>query len=124
MMFSLFFPVIAINKVCMAEIIISESITASPNGRYIVSSPSLTIIALPPSSICCPGDTLSVEDIGPGGFRISQQSNQQIQAGDEMTSIGLGGKIDTIGEGTTIQLSYAGDGGWIVDWVTQNIYFE
>lgn len=122
-MFSLYFPVTT-RRVCVAEEIISESIIANPNRKYVVSSPSLTTITLPISATCCIGDTVSIEDIGPGGFRIAQQEDQRIQVGDDLTSLGLGGKIDTIGEGTTIQLSYAGSGGWIVDWVTQNIYFE
>lgn len=123
-MFSLFFPVTATNKTCAAEEIISDSVVASPKGKYIVSSLSLTTITLPPSSICCIGDSIKIEDIGPGGFRIAQQTDQQIQVGDGLTSIGLGGKISTLYEGTTIQLSYVGNGGWIVDWVTQNIDFE
>lgn len=122
-MFSLFFPNTA-DRVCLNEKILSESITANPNEKYFISSLVRVIVTLPPTKVCCIGDEVIVEDIGPGGFRIAQQAGQRIQVGDELTTLGIGGKIDTILEGTTIKLSYAGDGGWIVDSVTQNVYFE
>jgi hypothetical protein len=56
------------------------SVQAAPNTGYIVTNPALVILTLPTSAAV--GDTLRISAPGSGGWRIAQNANQTILAGN------------------------------------------
>ena len=105
---------------CPGDITVSSSLQMKSGNRYIVNSTSLITLTLPRQA--CKGESIFIEDIGTGRFRIAQLDNQQIQIGEYTTSYGLTGRIDSIEEGTSLELlCVIPNFGWLIRDINCNI---
>jgi hypothetical protein len=75
----------------MPWIIQNTSIVIGINNQYITNSSSLVVLTLP--SVCPVGSEFQVVGEGTGGWKIAQNSGQQIIFGDISTTSGTGGYI-------------------------------
>lgn len=73
--------------------VISASHAAVVNEGYIINSASLITVTLP--STANVGDRLAITGSGPGGWRLSQNSGQQIHFDDMSTQAGTGGYLSS-----------------------------
>lgn len=76
--------------------------TAAVNSGYVANNASLVTITLP--STAAIGDVIKVLSKGAGGWRISQNANQQIRLGLYTTTVGTGGYVQSSELGDTIEL--------------------
>jgi hypothetical protein len=77
---------------------------------YIVNSPSLVLLQLP--AIASIGSLISVVDQGSGGWRITQGENQSIQVGNQLTTVGVTGRVSSTSLGDAIDLLCVANGRW------------
>lgn len=81
---------------------ITSSTVMAPNTGYFVNSPGLAILTMP--SIMNVGDTVKVVRVGAGDFLIQQISGQQIQFGNQTTTVGVDGSIQSQNIGDAIDI--------------------
>lgn len=91
---------------------ITGSIQMQVNRGYICNGLSLQTLILPSSAIL--GDQLHISAQGTGLYRIAQNAGQQIRFGSRTTSLGISGRIDSLVQGDSITLLYAGSNLWSV----------
>ena len=78
----------------------SQSMTI--NNGYLANNASLVTLTLPTTASI--GDVLKVTGVGAGGWRIAQNANQSIRYGDQLTTTGITGRIDSLAQGDSIEL--------------------
>ncbi len=89
--------------------IISSDTNAQSFYGYAANSGSRLLITLPSSPTI--GDLVGFYALGTGGFRIVQNTGQQIQFGNQVTEMSTG-YIESTEQGDSIQLTYFGGGLW------------
>jgi type IV secretory pathway VirJ component len=67
--------------------------TASVNRGYITNNAGLVTITLPTTAAV--GDTIKITGKGAGGWRLAQNSGETIHFGDQSTTTGTGGRLDS-----------------------------
>lgn len=72
------------------------------NTRYRSNNSSLVTLTLP--SISNPGDLLSISGMGTGGFKIAQNSGNQIFLGTSSTTLGITGSLQSTNQYDSIWL--------------------
>lgn len=81
---------------------VTSPIASSSGVGFFANEVGQTTIALPAISIV--GSTISVSDSGGNGWRITQGAGQQIRLGNQATTVGVGGYIESNDIGDTVQL--------------------
>jgi hypothetical protein len=80
----------------------STSQTMAINNGYIANNPALVTVTLPPTSAV--GDLVWIVGKGIGGWQIAQNTGQTIHFGNQDTTIGAGGHLDSTNQYDAIQL--------------------
>lgn len=76
--------------------------TASVNNGYILNNAGLVTLTLP--STASVGDVVEVSGKGAGGWKVSQNSGQQIHFGSAATTSGTGGSLASVNQWDTLRL--------------------
>lgn len=87
-----------------AEIV--EGQTLQANKGYWYNGLALGVMALPPSPSA--GDRLILQRIGPANWRIAQRPGEQIQVFDLSTTLGEAGRVESVDQGASIEISFNG----------------
>lgn len=74
----------------------------SSNSGYIANNASLVTLTLPPASLV--GDVIEITGKGAGGWKIAQNSAQQIFIGDQSTTAGVSGSLESTDNRDTLKL--------------------
>lgn len=80
----------------------SSSITMTINTQYISNSSSLVVLTLPIS--CAMGSEFQIVGQGTGGWKVAQNSGQQISFGNIATTSGTSGYISSNNSGDCIRI--------------------
>jgi hypothetical protein len=72
------------------------------NNGYILNNPALVIATLPATSAV--GDLVWIVGKGTGGWQIAQNAGQTIHFGNQDTTIGVGGSLESTNQYDAIQL--------------------
>lgn len=76
--------------------------TAAVNTGYILNNASLVTLTLP--STAAVGDVVKVCGKGAGGWRVAQNAGDQIHFGDQNTTAGVGGRLDSTNRYDCVEL--------------------
>lgn len=76
--------------------------TAAVNNGYVLNNAGLVTLTLPTTAAV--GNIVSVVGKGAGGWRIAQSSGQQIHFGNQDTTSGAGGRLDSVNKYDSIEL--------------------
>lgn len=98
----------------------SGNVSMTPNSGYICQGNSLQTLTIPASANA--GDLIYVSGQGSGLFRIAQNAGQQIRFGDQVTSTGAPGRIDSFSQGDSLTLLCVSSALWQV--ISPNGNFE
>lgn len=71
----------------------TSSFSMVPGGKYIAYGGTLIVATLP--TTCAVGQTLKIVGKGAGGWRVAQNSGQDIYYGNSLTTNGTGGRLDS-----------------------------
>ncbi len=82
--------------------VVSMSQTAVTQNGYFTNGGSRVELALPAASAV--GDTFIAADLGGNGWEITQGASQQILLGNQATTSGATGSIESIFVGDSVQL--------------------
>ena len=89
---------------------------AVAGNAYILTNPSLTTVSLPDNADTDVGHTFRIIGLS-GGYKISQAADQQIQIGDEASTLGAGGDASCSGSlFNAIELTCVSDAGGTYIW--------
>jgi hypothetical protein len=72
------------------------------NDGYIANAVGTVQLLLPTVSVL--GDIVRVAGITAGGWQITQSAGQQIQFGNLLTTVGVGGSLNSTASGDTVEL--------------------
>jgi hypothetical protein len=78
------------------------ALTMAVNNGYILNNPALVIATLPATSSV--GDLVWIVGKGVGGWQIAQNVGQTIHFGNQDTTTGIGGSLDSTNQYDAIQL--------------------
>lgn len=81
---------------------ITSSTVMAPNTGYFVNSSALATLTMP--AIMNTGDVIKVVRVGSGDFLIQQLDGQQIQFGNQATTLGVSGSIQSQNIGDAIDI--------------------
>jgi hypothetical protein len=81
---------------------LSASHQMQSNHAYVLDSPILLLLNLPINPAI--GDRIRLIGQGAGGWRITQNADQQVQAGNVATSVGITGRIDSIEPSAQVEI--------------------
>jgi hypothetical protein len=81
---------------------ITGSTVMAPNTGYFVNSAGLATLTMP--AIMNTGDVIKVVRVGAGDFLIQQLAGQQIQFGNQTTSVGIPGSIQSQNIGDAVEI--------------------
>lgn len=76
--------------------------SASVNNGYVANNASLVTVTIPTTFAV--GDIIQVLGLGAGGWKIAQNSSQNIRLGNAVTTTGVGGSIASTNQYDTIYL--------------------
>jgi hypothetical protein len=93
----------------LASVLITSDAGATPGHLYLAATPSILALSLPP--IAADGDSFGFVNRGAGTIRVVQLAGQQIVVGDEVTTIGVTGRISSFNYGDWVEFFY-GDSIW------------
>lgn len=100
----------------------SASALLTVNTAYITNRPSLIMLELPVNSSV--GDRIKILNIGAGFWQLAQNTGQNIQLGNRVTTTGAGGYIASTAIGDSIELvCVIQNSMWFVEYVIGNISF-
>jgi len=101
---------------CMSWVNINSDTVAQGQYGYITNNEvDRVIVTLPATSDVSVGDSISIAGEGAGGWRLAQNSGDQIQFGDMTTTLGAGGYLESTEVGDSLTIVYTGtDQLWIV----------
>lgn len=80
----------------------SGPVTLIANQGYIIDTPALGLLYLPVSAEV--GDQYYIEGLGVNLFKINQNSGQQIIFGDQQSTVGPGGYLQSTDSGDSLTL--------------------
>jgi hypothetical protein len=98
---------------------LSVSGTLEPNKAYSIGGNTMTLLALP--EVQQQGDRITVFNNAPSNFRITQGNGQSIKVGNQSTTSGVTGKIESRSIGDWIELTYLSAIGWICTGINGNL---
>jgi hypothetical protein len=81
---------------------VTSNATSQVNYGYIVNSSSLVTLTLPTTAVV--GSTIKVVGVGTGGWKVSQNSGQQINMGATFSTSGTSGYVSSTHYTNTIEL--------------------
>ena len=81
---------------------ITSSTVMAPNTGYFVNSAGLATLTMP--AIMNTGDVVKIVRVGAGDFQIAQLAGQQIQFGNQATTLGVAGYIQSQNIGDAIDI--------------------
>lgn len=76
--------------------------TASVNNAYIVDNASLVTVTLPDTAAV--GDIVRIVGKGAGGWRLAQNASESVNFGNQSTTSGVGGRLDSTHRYDSIEL--------------------
>ncbi len=89
--------------------------TAMTKGTgYFANGGSRLFLTLPTTASSTTGDTVAVYDLSGNGWRVVQNSDQQIRFGNVLSTAGSTGYIESTEVGNTVHLVYSQSGLWTV----------
>ena len=97
----------------------ASTVAMAINNAYASSGPSLVTFTLPTSTTV--GSVVQVMGSGTGGWKINQNSGQQIIYGSLNTTLGAGGSLSSTANGDSVNLVCLGTQ-WIVNSSIGNIF--
>lgn len=93
------------------KVITVNQMAVKDEGYFTVAG-GVIQVQLPAVSVI--GDTFEVADMGGGLFQITQGAGQQVRLGNQMTTIGVGGSITSILNGSHLELvCFSANVGWM-----------